>query len=159
MLDSTAEPMVNHANGKCLNFPASKLPRHLIWVKETFVMKPNNYHYQYEMIFYGFKESGGGLNKWFGGRTESEASDVWQVKRDSSAEYMHPTQKPVDLPTERLKTVAHRLASFMSLSAVAAQPSSLARTWAASATPSRLVTRTIAPSSLSAWRPRSLTSR
>jgi DNA modification methylase len=75
-----------------------QLPRHLIWVKNGFTMKPNGYHNQYEIIFHGYKPKGGGLNKWFGARTEDAASDVWQIKRDASATYLHPTQKPVDVP-------------------------------------------------------------
>jgi len=80
-----------------------QIPRLLIWVKNGFVMKPNGYHNQYEIIFHGFKSGGGGLNKWFGGRTEHEASDVWQIKRDASSTYEHPTQKPIQLPERAIK--------------------------------------------------------
>jgi len=79
-----------------------QLPRHLIWVKEGFVMKPNGYHNQYEIIFHGYKPKGGGLDHWFGGRTEHEASDVWRIKRDASSTYEHPTQKPVELPARAI---------------------------------------------------------
>lgn len=78
-------------------------PRHLIWVKESFVMKPNGYHNQYEIIYFGYKPKGGGLDHWFGGRTEHEASDVWQIKRDPSGSYQHPTQKPIALPERAIK--------------------------------------------------------
>ena len=74
-----------------------QLPRHLVWVKPSFVMKQNGYHCQYELIFYGFKEGGGGKAHWYGGRTETEASDIWQIDRDNVHEYTHPTQKPVAL--------------------------------------------------------------
>jgi DNA modification methylase len=80
-----------------------QIPRLLIWVKNGFVMKPNGYHNQYEIIFHGFKSGGGGLNKWFGGRTEYEASDVWRINRDASSTYEHPTQKPVALPERAIK--------------------------------------------------------
>jgi DNA modification methylase len=80
-----------------------QMPRHLIWVKETFVMKPNGYHNQYEIIYHGYKPKGGGLNKWFGGRTENEASDIWQIRRDRSSTYEHPTQKPIQLPERAIK--------------------------------------------------------
>ena len=83
-----------------------QLPRHLIWVKESFVMKPNGYHNQYEIIFHGYKAGGGGLNNWFGGRTEDEASDVWQLKRDNRSDYLHPTQKPTSLPARAIKNSA-----------------------------------------------------
>ena len=75
-----------------------QMPRHLIWVKNGFTMKPNGYHNQYEIIFHGYKQGGGGLNKWFGERTEGAASDVWQIARDAASSYVHPTQKPVALP-------------------------------------------------------------
>jgi DNA modification methylase len=75
-----------------------QLPRHLIWVKNGFAMKPNGYHNQYEIIYHGYKPRGGGLDKWFGGRTEHEASDIWKISRDPSSTYEHPTQKPVALP-------------------------------------------------------------
>ena len=74
-----------------------QLPRHLIWVKPGFVMKQNGYHCQYELIFHGFKEGGGGKAHWFAGRSNDEASDVWEVGRDNTQEYTHPTQKPVAL--------------------------------------------------------------
>jgi len=80
-----------------------RIPRHLIWVKNGFVMKPNNYHNQYEIIFYGYKPKGGGLKHWFSGRTEDEASDVWKIKRDPSSSYLHPTQKPVELAEKAIK--------------------------------------------------------
>ena len=75
-----------------------QLPRHLIWMKNGFAMKPNGYHNQYEIIFHGYKPGGGALSKWFGPRTEEAASDVWRIKRDASSSYEHPTQKPVALP-------------------------------------------------------------
>lgn len=76
----------------------NQLPRHLIWVKENFVMKPNGYHNQYEIIFHGYKSGGGALNKWYGERTEDAASDIWKIHRDKAKDYQHPTQKPVALP-------------------------------------------------------------
>jgi len=65
-------------------------------------MKPNGYHNQYEIIFHGYKQGGGGLNKWFGPRTEEFASDIWQISRDASSTYQHPTQKPVALPARAI---------------------------------------------------------
>jgi len=77
------------------------LPKHLIWVKNGFVMKQNGYHNQFEIIFHGYKEGSGAI--WYGGRTENEASDVWHVKRDASTSYVHPTQKPIELPMRAIK--------------------------------------------------------
>ena len=78
------------------------LPRHLIWMKNGFTMKPNGYHNQYEIIFHGYKPGGGGLDKWYGPRTENAASDVWRISRDAGSTYEHPTQKPVALPARAI---------------------------------------------------------
>lgn len=77
------------------------LPKHLIWVKNGFVIKQNGYHAQFEIIYHGYKVGSGGL--WYGGRTEDEASDVWHINRDASSDYEHPTQKPVELPARAIK--------------------------------------------------------
>lgn len=89
--------------GKLFERFLNQLPRHLIWVKKGFVMKPNGYHNQYEIIFHGYKTGGGALSNWFGGRTEHEASDVWVVARDASSTYEHPTQKPIELPSRAIR--------------------------------------------------------
>jgi len=84
------------------------LPRHLIWMKNGFTMKPNGYHNQYEIIFHGFKTGGGDLNKWYGARTEDAASDIWRISRDSSSTYEHPTQKPIALPARAISNSCPR---------------------------------------------------
>ena len=83
-----------------------QLPRHLIWVKNGFSLKPNGYHNQYEIIFHGYKPGGGALDRWYGGRTEEEASDVWQISRDAASKYEHPTQKPIALPARAIANSA-----------------------------------------------------
>lgn len=80
-----------------------QLPRHLIWVKNGFVMKPNGYHNQYEIIFHGYKPGGGSLENWYGERTEDHASDVWKIKRDAGSTYLHPTQKPIEVPARAIR--------------------------------------------------------
>jgi DNA modification methylase len=72
-----------------------QIPKLIIWVKEQFVMRPNNYHSQFELVYFGWKGKGGGPSFWSGDRKHS---DVWQIKRDARADYEHPTQKPVELP-------------------------------------------------------------
>lgn len=81
----------------------AQMPRLLIWDKEHFVMKPNGYHNQFEIIFFGYKKNGGGLSKWFSPRTADNATDVWRIKRDASKHYNHPTQKPVELPHRAIR--------------------------------------------------------
>ena len=80
----------------------SQMPRMLIWVKNGFVMRPNGYHNGYELLFYGYKAGGGGTKHWYSGRGEKQASDVWKISRDPSSSYVHPTQKPVELPSRAI---------------------------------------------------------
>lgn len=74
-----------------------RMPSMIVWDKGTIVLRRNNYHSQYEVIFYGWKGAGGGNDCWFGSRKADAASDVWQVKRDNGQDYLHPTQKPTAL--------------------------------------------------------------
>jgi DNA modification methylase len=67
-------------------------PRPIVWVKDSFVLRHNGYHSQYEMVFHGWKGSGGGPRFWYGDRKQS---DVWLSGRDRN--HLHPTEKPVAL--------------------------------------------------------------
>lgn len=78
-----------------------QMPRLLVWVKENQVLSHNNYHKQYELIFFGYKSGGG--NVWYSSREMQDASDVWSVSRDPSKNYVHPTQKPVELPARAIR--------------------------------------------------------
>ena len=78
-----------------------QIPKLLIWVKENQVLSHVNYHKQYELIFFGYKAGGG--NVWFSPRTMEHASDVWSVSRDAAKDYVHPTQKPVELPARAIR--------------------------------------------------------
>ena len=79
---------------KLFDHHLQSMPHVIVWVKDGFVMRPNGYHSQFELIYWGWKGKGGGLKDWHGDRKQS---DVWSVKRDNSREYIHPTQKPVEL--------------------------------------------------------------
>ena len=72
-------------------------PNMIIWNKGQIVLRRNNYHSQYEAIFFGWRGVGGGPGNWFGERTADVASDIWTIKRDNGADYKHPTQKPTAL--------------------------------------------------------------
>lgn len=78
-----------------------QIPKLLIWVKENQVLSHANYHKQYEIIFFGYKKGGG--NIWYGSRKMEDASDIWQISRDPSKTYVHPTQKPVELPARAIR--------------------------------------------------------
>ena len=64
----------------------------IVWDKKSGGMGWQDYRYQYELIIYGFKKDK--AHTWYGGRTET---DIWQFSRETRSEYVHPTQKPVDL--------------------------------------------------------------
>ena len=72
-------------------------PRMIIWIKENQILRPNHYHSQYEIVFFGWKNRGIDQKYWHGGRTADNCSDVFQIHRDHSKDYVHPTQKPVEL--------------------------------------------------------------
>ena len=79
------------------DFHLHMFPRMIIWMKENILLRRNNYHSQYEIIFFGWKGQGGDNKYWKGGRTADTCSDVFQIHRDHSKDYIHPTQKPVEL--------------------------------------------------------------
>ena len=60
----------------------------IVWDKGSVGLGSQHYRPQHEFIFYCRGES------WYGGKGES---DVWKLKRDCTANYEHPTQKPVAL--------------------------------------------------------------
>ena len=59
----------------------------LVWDKESIGLGYQHYRPQHEFIFYSD-------GVWHGDRSES---DVWYFERESTAGYLHPTQKPVEL--------------------------------------------------------------
>ena len=73
----------------------------LIWVKEAFIIRPTNYHSQFEMVYFGWKGKGGAASYWYGDR---KSSDVWQFARDPDR--LHPTQKPVALVEKAVENSA-----------------------------------------------------
>lgn len=68
--------------------------RVIVWAKEHFVLRPNNYHSKFELVYFGWKGRGGSADHWHGDRRQT---DVWQVSRhEPGTERVHPTQKPVE---------------------------------------------------------------
>lgn len=85
----------------------------IIWLKERIILAlGQDYHRVYEPIMFGWKEGEKHYaNKkivtekelWDLDRVEfEERLDVWYEKRDASADYIHPTQKPVRLAERAL---------------------------------------------------------
>lgn len=95
-----------------------RVKQQIIWKKNMFAFGRSDYHWIHEPMFYAVKT--GKNSQWFGdrcGTTYSDAdleemdknelieliqsiqetSTVWEISRDSTALYVHPTQKPVAL--------------------------------------------------------------
>jgi DNA modification methylase len=69
--------------------------RVIVWAKEHFVLRPNNYHSKFELVYFGWKGRGGSADHWHGDRKQT---DVWQVTRhEPGTERVHPTQKPLEV--------------------------------------------------------------
>lgn len=59
----------------------------IVWDKKSIGLGNQEYRPQHEFIFYC-------AGRWYGSRAES---DVWQMRREAVQNYVHPTQKPVEL--------------------------------------------------------------
>ena len=88
---------VFHAASEVLNFlnfyiGAGFLYKQMIsWVKNTFVLGRQDYHWQHEPVIYGWKP--GAAHKWHGDRKQTT---VWNVDKPQRNEE-HPTMKPIEL--------------------------------------------------------------
>jgi len=65
----------------------------IVWDKKSIGLGNSHYRPQHEFIFY----CGG---QWHGDKSQS---DVWSLSRGATGEYVHPTQKPVELIERALK--------------------------------------------------------
>lgn len=59
----------------------------IVWNKKSIGLGYSNYRPQHEFIFYCD-------GQWFGANNES---DVWELSRGATGDYVHPTQKPIEL--------------------------------------------------------------
>jgi len=78
-----------------------------IWVKNPPTFGWEQYRYQHEPVFYGFKKSFSPA--WYGDRKQTTVwkagldeedplpTSVWEVSRGDISKYVHPTQKPLEL--------------------------------------------------------------
>jgi DNA modification methylase len=60
----------------------------IVWDKKSIGLGHANYRPQHEFIFYCKGDA------WFGDKSQS---DVWYMSRGATGDYVHPTQKPVEL--------------------------------------------------------------
>jgi DNA modification methylase len=63
----------------------------IVWVKDSFVMGRQDYHWRHEPILYGWKPGAG--HTWAADRTQDT---VWEIPRPKRS-VEHPTMKPVEL--------------------------------------------------------------
>lgn len=75
----------------------------ITWAKPNFAISYGDYHQQTEFCLYGWKE--GEKHRWFGPVNESS---LWEVKRDPTSTYIHPTQKPVELARRAIRNSSQR---------------------------------------------------
>ncbi len=76
----------------------------ITWGKESFTLNFTDYKQKTEFCLYGWKENNGAHN-WYGPDNEST---LWEVKRDSTSRYQHPTQKPVALAHRAIRNSSKR---------------------------------------------------
>lgn len=72
---------------RALNEAGSEVKACIVWDKKSGGLGNSHYRPQHEFIFYC-----GGV--WYGDRAQT---DVWSMSRGATIDYVHPTQKPVEL--------------------------------------------------------------
>ncbi len=71
----------------------------ITWAKESFAIGYGDYNQQTEFCLYGWLERKGG-HRWYGPTNETT---LWQVRRDPTKSYQHPTQKPLELAERAIR--------------------------------------------------------
>lgn len=77
----------------------------IVWAKESFSPGFGDYNEQVEYAVYGWKAGKGVRHPWYG---PSNASTLWQVHRDRTQDYHHPTQKPLELAERAIRNSSKR---------------------------------------------------
>ncbi len=75
----------------------------ITWAKECFAIGYGDYNQQSEFCLYGWRP--GRSHRWYGPTNEST---LWQVRRDCTRSYRHPTQKPIALAARAIKNSSTR---------------------------------------------------
>jgi len=60
----------------------------IVWNKKSIGLGMSNYRPQHEFIFYSKGDT------WYGDKSQS---DIWEMSRGATGNYVHPTQKPIEL--------------------------------------------------------------
>jgi DNA modification methylase len=75
----------------------------ITWAKESFSPSFGNYNEQVEYCLYGWKS--GARHFWYGPANEST---LWQIHREPTKQYQHPTQKPLELAERAMRNSSLR---------------------------------------------------
>lgn len=75
----------------------------ITWAKECFAIGYGDYNQQTEFCLYGWKSDAS--HRWYGPTNEST---LWQINRDRTVEYRHPTQKPIALAARAVRNSTQR---------------------------------------------------
>jgi len=76
----------------------------ITWGKPSFAIGYGDYNQQTEFCLYGWKRENG-AHKWYGPTNEST---LWNITRDATKNYIHPTQKPLAIPQRAIKNSSLR---------------------------------------------------
>lgn len=76
----------------------------ITWAKESFAIGYGDYNQQTEFCLYGWLENNN-AHKWYGPTNEST---LWQIHRDPTKDYQHPTQKPLELAERAMRNSSLR---------------------------------------------------
>lgn len=82
----------------------------IVWAKECFAIGYGDYSQQTEFCLYGWQGQTKNTSKkvahrWYGPTNEST---LWQIHRDRTREYRHPTQKPLALADRAIRNSSRR---------------------------------------------------
>jgi len=75
----------------------------ITWAKPNFAISYGDYNQQTEFCLYGWKK--GASHSWHGPTNETS---LWEIKRDPTKEYVHPTQKPLALAQRAMRNSSQR---------------------------------------------------
>jgi len=76
----------------------------ITWAKESFAIGYGDYNQQTEFALYGWRKDNG-AHCWYGPNNEST---LWEIRRDPTATYLHPTQKSIALAYRAIKNSSKR---------------------------------------------------
>ncbi len=80
-----------------------KVASTLVWAKESFAPSFGDYNERVEFCLYGWKS--GARHAWFGPKN---ASTLWEIHRDRTSAYRHPTQKALELAERAIRNSSKR---------------------------------------------------